>query len=48
MRYAANGWGIQKLKNGVIEPKPILKRDGLSCFGPHEFHESRLRALPSP
>ena len=25
-------WGIQKLKNGVLEPKPVLKKNGLFCF----------------
>jgi hypothetical protein len=48
MRYAINGWGIQILKNCVIELKPVLKKNGLFCFNSHEFHESRLRALPSP
>jgi hypothetical protein len=32
MRYAANGWGIQILKNCVMELKPVLKRMGFFVF----------------
>jgi hypothetical protein len=32
MRYAANGWGIQILKNCGIELQPVLKKNGLFCF----------------
>jgi hypothetical protein len=33
LRYATNGWGIQILKNRVIELQPVLKTNGLFCLG---------------